>query len=202
MNERKKIFIVIPKYKIGGAERVMIGIANQLAKYNLKVFLITLVKTEKFLLSKNIKLINLDTKKVIYSILKLKEVIDKFKPDICLSTISHTNIALYFASKLTLHKSRIFLRESNNLFESLDNYNFFYKFIFLQLINTLYKSSNLMCQYLSLIFKLYIKRCFRFLNALKIVTGAFFKKCNLKGIKISFKGCLNDRRRSRNFSIL
>lgn len=38
----------------------------------------------------------------------------------------------------------------------------------------LYKSSNLICQYLSLIFKLYIKRCFKFLNALKVVIGSFF----------------------------
>lgn len=65
-----------------------------------------------------------------------------------------------------------------------------------------YKSSNLVCQYLSLIFKLYIKRCFRFLNGLKSVFNLFFKKCNLKGIKVQFKGCLNNRRRSRSFDIL
>lgn len=150
MNKKKKIFIIIPKYKIGGAERVMIGIANQLAKYDFKVFLITLVKTEKFLLSKNIKLINLDKKKVIYSIFQLKKVIDKYEPDICLSTISHTNIALYIASKLTKHKSIIFLRESNNLFMSLDNYNFFYKFIFFQLIKMSYRNSNLITPSLEL----------------------------------------------------
>ena len=72
MKKRKKIFIIIPKYKIGGAERVMIGIANKLTKYYFKVYLITLVKSEKFSLNKNIKLVNLDTTKVIYSILKLK----------------------------------------------------------------------------------------------------------------------------------
>ena len=82
----------------------MIGIANKLTKYYFKVYLITLVKSEKFSLNKNIKLVNLDTTKVIYSILKLKKLIDRLKPDVCLSTISHTNIALYIASKLTKHK--------------------------------------------------------------------------------------------------
>lgn len=184
MNERKKIFIVIPKYKIGGAERVMIGIANQLAKYNLKVFLITLVKTEKFLLSKNIKLINLDRKKVIYSIFQLKDVIDKFKPDICLSTISHTNIALYFASKLTKHKSRIFLRESNNLFKSLDNYNFFYKFIFFQLIKTLYRSSNLITPSLELSKEL--KKKFKIKKKVNSIPNPILIKRSKNNIKKKF----------------
>ena len=67
-----------------------------------------------------------------------------------MSTISHTNIALYIASKLTKHKSIIFLRESNNLFMSLDNYNFFYKFFFLQLIKISYKNSNLITPSLGL----------------------------------------------------
>ena len=141
--KKKKIFIVIPKYKIGGAEKVMVGIANELTKYNFKVYLITLVKSEKFPLNKNIKVINFGTKKVLKSILKLKIIIDKFKPEVCLSTISHTNIALFIASKLTSHKCKIFLRESNNLFQSLDSYNFLYKFIFFQIVKIAYRNSNL-----------------------------------------------------------
>ena len=31
--KKKKIFIIIPKYKIGGAEKVMVGIANELTKF-------------------------------------------------------------------------------------------------------------------------------------------------------------------------
>ncbi len=150
MKKKKKIFIIIPKYKIGGAEKVMVGIANELTKYNFKVFLIILVKSEKFPLNKNIKLINFGTKKVLSSILKLKKIIDKFKPEICLSTISHTNIALFIASKLTNHKCKIFLRESNNIFQSLDNYNFLYKFIFFQFIKVAYKNSNLIAPSTSL----------------------------------------------------
>ena len=143
MKKRKKVFIIIPKYKIGGAERVMISIANQLTKYNLKVHLITLVKSEKFSLNKNINLINLEASKVMYSIFKLKKLIDQLKPDVCLSTISHTNIALYIASKLTKHKCRICLRESNNLFQSLNKYNFLYRYIFFQIIKISYKNSFL-----------------------------------------------------------
>ena len=33
--KQKKIFIIVPKYKVGGAERVMVSIANELIKYNL-----------------------------------------------------------------------------------------------------------------------------------------------------------------------
>jgi glycosyltransferase involved in cell wall biosynthesis len=143
MIEQNKIFIIVPKYKIGGAERVMVSIANELIKYNLKVIFITLTKSNKFILNKKIQLINLESKKVINSVFKLKNMINKHKPDVCFSTISHTNIALYLASKLSKHKSQIFLRESNNLLESINNQNFLYKYIFMKLIKFAYKNANL-----------------------------------------------------------
>ena len=137
----------------------MINIANQLTKHNFKVFFITLVKSERFFLNKNIELINFNKKKVLGSILRLKKIIDKLKPDVCFSTISHTNIALYIASKLSFHKCRIFLRESNNLFQSLNNYNFLYKFIFFQLIKISYRNSSLITPSIDLSKKL--KKKFR-----------------------------------------
>ena len=181
MKKRKKIFIIIPKYKIGGAERVMIGIANKLTKYYFKVYLITLVKSEKFSLNKNIKLVNLDTTKVIYSILKLKKLIDRLKPDVCLSTISHTNIALYIASKLTKHKCRIFLRESNNLFESLNKYNFLYRYIFFQIIKISYRNANLITPSIELSKEL--KKKFKIKKKIYSIPNPIL----LKGFKINLK---------------
>ena len=44
---KKKIFIIIPKFKIGGAEKVMINIANELSKYDLQIYFITLQNLKK-----------------------------------------------------------------------------------------------------------------------------------------------------------
>ena len=141
--KKKKIFIVIPKYKIGGAEKVMANLANELIKYDLEIFFITLTKSNKIILAKNIHLINLKSDKVFNSIMKLKNLINELEPDLCFSTISHTNIALFIASKLAKHNCKIFLRESNNLFKSLNTKNFLYKFFFLKLVKISYKNSTL-----------------------------------------------------------
>ena len=85
----------------------------------------------------------LDQDKVFHTIFKLRDLIDEFKPDLCFSTISHTNIALFIASKFAKHNCKIFLRESNNLFKSLSTKNFLYKFLFLKLVKISYQNSIL-----------------------------------------------------------
>ena len=141
--EKKKIFIIIPKFKIGGAEKVMINIANELSKYDLQIYFITLSKSKKIILNKKIIQIYLDSNKAFLSILKVRNLINKLKPDVCFSTISHTNVALFVASKLARHKCKIFLRESNNIFKSLRAKNFFYYFLFFKLVKISYKNSIL-----------------------------------------------------------
>ncbi len=157
--KKKKIFIIVPKFKIGGAEKVMINIANELAKYNLKIFFIILTKSRKITLNKNINQICLQSSKVFYSIFKLKDLINQFKPDLCFSTISHTNIALFIASKFAKHDCKIFLRESNNLFKSLNTKNFLYNFFFLKLVKISYQNSILITPSKELSFS--IKKKFR-----------------------------------------
>ena len=141
--KKKKIFIIIPKFKIGGAEKVMINIANELSKYNLQIYFITLTKSEKIILNKKIIQICLNSNKVLFSILKIRNLINKLKPDVCFSTISHTNVALFIASKLARYKCKIFLRESNNLFKSIRAQSFLYYFLFFKLVKISYKNSIL-----------------------------------------------------------
>ena len=79
-----------------------------------------------------------------FSILKIRNLINKLKPDVCFSTISHTNVALFIASKLARYKCKIFLRESNNLFKSIRAQSFLYfLFFFFKLVKISYKNSIL-----------------------------------------------------------
>lgn len=144
MKTVKKIFIIIPKYKIGGAEKVMIALANELAKYDLKIFFITLSKSKNIQFKKKINFIRLNSNRSITSVFKLTKLINKIKPQICFSTISHTNIILFFALKISRHKCNFFLRESNNVFESVKNLNRLKKFLYLRLLKFCYKRSNLL----------------------------------------------------------
>ncbi len=144
MKEYKKIFIIIPKYKVGGAEKVMIALANELARYNLKIFFITLSKTKNIKFKRKINFIRLSSNRSLSSIFKLTKLINKIKPQICFSTISHTNIILFFALKISSHKCNFFLRESNNIFESLKSFNIIKKFFYLQILKFCYKNSNLL----------------------------------------------------------
>jgi len=143
MRKKKKIFLIIPKYKVGGAERVIIKLSDELINFNLEVFVIILTKSTKLILNNKVRVIYLNANQVFKSIFKLKDIIEVLKPDVCLSTISHTNIALYIASKLSKHSCRIFLRESNNIFESTKNSNFFYRIFYLNIVKYLYRKANL-----------------------------------------------------------
>ena len=71
-------------------------------------------------------------------------MIDQIKPSVCLSTISHTNIILYFAAKLANHNCKIISRESNNIFESLQNINIFLRPLYLYILKSVYQNTTLL----------------------------------------------------------
>jgi|TARA_B110000037_G_C17121658_1_gene506121 glycosyltransferase involved in cell wall biosynthesis len=156
---QKKILFIIPKNKVGGAENVMLSLANEFSKSNLKIYFVILTETKKIKLNKKITLIYLNSHRVIESILKIKDLINRIKPEICFSTISHTNIALHFASKLSSHKCKIFLRESNNIFESLSYKNFIFRYFYFSLLKICYKNSYLISPSIKL--SHYLKNKFR-----------------------------------------
>ena len=44
---QKKILFIIPKNKVGGAENVMLSLANEFSKSNLKIYFVILTETKK-----------------------------------------------------------------------------------------------------------------------------------------------------------
>jgi hypothetical protein len=62
-----------------------------------------------------------------------------------------------------------------------------------------YRSSTLLCNYLSIIFTKHIKNCYKFFNILSDLCRIFFIHYNLKGIRILFKGRFNGALRSRTY---
>ena len=115
MYEQKyKILMFIPTLGGGGAERVVVNLLKGLDK---KKFIISLVvaniKNEAFLdqVPSEVKLVNLDKNSTKFSIIPLAQVIKKSSPDLIISHMSHANIAVWFALKLSTIPTKIIMTE-------------------------------------------------------------------------------------------
>jgi glycosyltransferase involved in cell wall biosynthesis len=111
-----KVLFFIPHLVGGGAERVTINIIKQLDK---KLFDITLVVLSKDgpaykFLPKDLKVIELNSSKTMFSILKLRRTIKAINPDVVFSSIFRGHIALYFSLLGVQKKPRVILRSPNS----------------------------------------------------------------------------------------
>ncbi len=113
---KTKIMFVLPTLNGGGAERVAVNILRQL---DLKKFKVTLVLVEKTgilleLIPSNIEIIDLGAKKTMFSILKLRKIISRVKPDIIFSTLIRTHIAVELALTGIKKRPKIIYRSPNS----------------------------------------------------------------------------------------
>lgn len=114
--EKTKIVFFLPHLVGGGAERVTINIIKQLDKKLHDVTLIVLSKNGPAykLLPNDLHIIELNVNKTLFSIFKLRKIINNIKPDILFSSLFRGHIALYF-SLLGIHKRpKLILRSPNS----------------------------------------------------------------------------------------
>lgn len=132
MNKIKVMFF-LPNLYGGGAERVSINILRQL---DLKQFQVTLVLVDKKgqlleLVPDGIDVVDLESKKTLYSIFKVRKVISELNPSIIYSTLFRTHIALYLALIGIRNKPKIFYRSPNSpkLLVENNEWNFIMKYL-------------------------------------------------------------------------
>jgi len=96
MGSKIKVIYYIPTLNIGGAERVTVNIIRSLDRDKFDIYLILVEKKGSFLelIPNYVKIINLDVKKTIFSIFKLRQEIKKIRPDIIYSTLFRTHVAI------------------------------------------------------------------------------------------------------------
>ena len=120
----KKFTIILPDLRAGGAQRVALNIASVIDS-NINVELILLDKVGEYsnIIPKNVSVINLSKKRVIYSIIPLIKLLNKLKPDIIFSTLGHVNIILLIIKPFVHKKSQIWIREANMPSLSIPNWD-------------------------------------------------------------------------------
>ena len=136
----------LPSFSGGGSEMVTINLANQF--YSNKKKIIFLCSNNNgplfFKLNKNIKVINLKKKRLLFSIFKIIEVIKKEKPNVIFSSLVHSNIFFCIIKKYINIKFFLLIRHGNiaNIDSNLKNKIKHY--LFSILIKIFYKYSDIL----------------------------------------------------------
>lgn len=94
-----KIIYYISTLEVGGAERVTVNFIRKLDRNIFDIYLILVEKRGSFLdlIPDYVKIIDLNSKKTLYSILKLRKEIKNIQPNIIYSTLFRTHIAIDLA---------------------------------------------------------------------------------------------------------
>lgn len=141
----KKIALYIPSMNGGGAERVMLTLANALAeKDNISIDLVLNRAEGSYLndVSAKVNIVNLNTSRVLKSVIPLSKYLKQEKPDTILSAMNYVNLIAIFAKLLSGTDTRVVVSEHGNLSGSLKNSKWVSKVVLKSLMSWTYKKSD------------------------------------------------------------
>lgn len=127
-----KIALYVPDLQLGGAERMIVNLANNFASRNFDVDLVVNRLQGHYCddVSPLVNIIELKVSNSRYAIVGLMQYIIKNKPDRMLSTLFHANIVSILACLFTNSRSICFIRQENVTKEILKNDSFVGKFYY------------------------------------------------------------------------
>ncbi|CAG9621412.1 glycosyltransferase [Sutcliffiella rhizosphaerae] len=114
------ISLFIPVLTYGGAEKVVISLANGLVEKGHKVDLV-IIKREGALIKKvspKVKLVELGANKTFLSIMKLRRYLTSSQPDVFLSGLDNANIVASIATRMANVNTKHFITLHTNLKQS------------------------------------------------------------------------------------
>lgn len=117
---RPAIALLMPTYSDGGAERVMVDLANGFAKRGYLVDLVVVNESGpvRYQFDDSVAVISLDRPRVAVALPALLSYLRIRRPRSLLSTLEHTNILAVVAARMA-GKTRVVLREANTPIEVL-----------------------------------------------------------------------------------
>lgn len=119
-----KIMIVLHDLRGGGAEKMMVRLANQLAKEGDEVNLVLLTEggVNKSFLTENVELTELDARRTMLAVSPLRRHIRQNQPDAILSVLTHVNVVAALAC-FSLGLTKILTVSERNNFSMDKNVN-------------------------------------------------------------------------------
>ena len=108
----KHIALFLPSLLGGGAERVMVTLANGFAEKGFSVDLVLVKQEGPYLseVSSSVRIVDLKCSRVLFACFKLASYLRWAKPEIILSTLEHANIIAIWSKMLTAGKTKCVIR--------------------------------------------------------------------------------------------
>lgn len=140
----KKITIFLPNLSGGGAEKVMITIANELSKeYIIDLVAVRAVGIFSSEISPSVNLINLNGKMVTTSLFKLIKYLNSHKPDYFISALLTSNVISVLAKIFSRKRFKLILTEHAVASEAIsDASSRWFRFFLPEMIRATYKLAN------------------------------------------------------------
>lgn len=115
------IGIFIPSLRGGGAERAMISLANGFTRYGYQVDLVLADTNGIFLkeVSKSVRIVNLDSKRMAASVFSLAKYLRQNRPDVLLSAMTHVNLTAIWARYIARVPTRLVISERSTFSQAL-----------------------------------------------------------------------------------
>ena len=109
----------------GGAEKNIINYANYLSKNNIEVCILTInnsgVLRKK--VDKKVKIISLNKKRLLSSVISIFQIIRKLNPDFLFSSLLHISLLLTIFKKFKFFNSKLIIRPSNIIYNNSSSKN-------------------------------------------------------------------------------
>jgi glycosyltransferase involved in cell wall biosynthesis len=139
------VAFIIPDLKGGGAQKMMINLANQFASQGHRVDLVLFQRDGLYAnhISKEVYIHDLKKSRSALAVFPLRNYIRLHKPDIVMSALFHVNLITILSSLLAkVEKTKIIISERNNLSLRLSEMSLVKEFFFKTLVKILYPFAN------------------------------------------------------------
>lgn len=145
--KKSKLLLLLPTYDLGGAQRVIVNLANQLVEHGWDITILTLNNSGslKNIVDSRVHMVSLGVKRMRNGVFRLVSEIRRIKPRLVMSTIGYINIVLLVCRPFLGRNIPIIIREANTPSKSISRQRFSSVFRFLY--RKLYpKASRIICQ--------------------------------------------------------
>lgn len=141
------IAIFVPSMHGGGAERVMMTLANEFVKRGFKVDLVLAEATGPFLnsLHRDVRVVDLGAGRVLKALFPLARYLIRERPRSLLSAMVHANVVAVFANFIAGRKTRVIVSQRNMLSIEGENSTNWIRRGLRQLIPVAYKKADGIC---------------------------------------------------------